>query len=111
MGTLVQEGWKKAAESAGLPLEVSGMKPMSHFAMRCDSPQAAHTYFTQAMLARGFLASPDFYATFAHSEKHVTKYLRSCEEVFGEIAVAIKEGTLQQKISGEAAKDGFKRYA
>ncbi len=111
MGTLVQDGWKQAAESAGLPLEVSGMKPMSHFTMKCDSPQAAHTYFTQEMLARGFLASPDFYATFAHTEKHVSKYLRSCEEVFGEIAASIKEGTLQQKISGEAARDGFKRYA
>ena len=111
MGTLVQDGWKRAAESAGLPLKVSGMKPMSHFAMRCDSPQAAHTYFTQTMLARGFLASPDFYATFAHSEKHVAKYLRSCEEVFGEIVGHIREGTLLQNISGEAARDGFKRYA
>ncbi|HLC76274.1 MAG TPA: aminotransferase class III-fold pyridoxal phosphate-dependent enzyme [Candidatus Peribacterales bacterium] len=111
MGTLVQDGWKKAAESAGLSLDVSGMKPMSHFAMKCDSPQAAHTYFTQAMLERGFLASPDFYATFAHTEKHVEQYLVSCTEVFAEIVKALKEGTLQTMIPGEAARAGFKRYA
>ena len=111
MGTLVQEGWKKAAASTGLQIDVEGMKPMSHFSIKCDQPQQAHTLFTQLMLERGFLASTDFYATYAHTNEHVSSYLQHVSEVFQIIADALKEGTLEDALKSAAAQAGFQRYA
>ena len=109
MGTLMQEGWKKAADDAGLTIEVTGMKPMSHFKVIAENPQAAHTLFTQEMLARGFLASTEFYATYAHTEEHVDSYLSAVREVFPVIADALKKGDVEERISGDIAIAGFKK--
>jgi len=110
LGGLMQEGWTKAAKEAGLPITVSGMKPMSHFSISCEEPQLAHTYFTQEMLKRGYLAGVDFYVTYAHTEEHIKKYLVDCAEVFKEIQKALADGTLKEKVGEDAASAGFKRY-
>ena len=106
----MQEGWTKAAKEAGLPITVSGMKPMSHFSISCEEPQLAHTYFTQEMLKRVYLAGVDFYVTYAHTEEHIKKYLVDCAEVFKEIQKALADGTLKEKVGEDAASAGFKRY-
>lgn len=111
MGEMVREGWKAAAKSAGLRVQVGGMKPMSHFEIKCENSQEAHTLFTKLMLEKGFLASTDFYATYAHTESHVRDYLDACREVFGVIAESLKSGNVKQMIEGSAAMAGFKRYA
>ena len=111
LGGLMQEGWIKAAKAASLPMVVSGMKPMSHFGIQCDEPQLTHTFFTQEMLKRGYLAGVDFYVTYAHTEEHIKKYLTDCGEVFTEIQKALEDGTLKEKVGTGAASAGFKRYA
>lgn len=82
IGTLVQEGWKAAAKSAGLSITVGGIPPLSHFAIADDASKEAQRAFTRAMLTKGFLADTGFYPTFAHNESHVTRYLKAVEEVF-----------------------------
>ncbi|MBI1812553.1 aminotransferase class III-fold pyridoxal phosphate-dependent enzyme [Candidatus Peregrinibacteria bacterium] len=109
MGTLVQEGWQKAAAQAELDLEVSGIKPLSHFSIRSDAGEAPRTLFTQLMLERGFLAHTNFYATYAHTEQHVSSYLQAVREVFPIIASALKKGTLEQMLRGPVAHAGFSR--
>jgi glutamate-1-semialdehyde aminotransferase len=109
MGTQVQEGWKKAASQCGLPIEVDGMKPMSHFSIETENPQPAYTLFTQEMLGRGFLASNQFYATYAHTEGHISSYLEAVQEVFPIISDALKKGDIEERISGGVAIAGFKK--
>lgn len=109
IGTLVQEGWKIAAANASLPLEISGIPPLGHFSIKVELGQAARTLFTQHMLDRGFLAGAAFYATYAHTEEHVSLYLKAAEEVFGICASALKRGSVEQELSGPVAHKEFRR--
>ncbi|MCI0577816.1 MAG: aminotransferase class III-fold pyridoxal phosphate-dependent enzyme [Chloroflexi bacterium] len=109
LGLLVQAGWRAAAERAGLPLEVGGMAPLSHFAFSGEQSQAARTLFTQLMLGHGFLASSAFYATYAHQDHHVEGYLEALAEVFAQVAKALAEGTVLARLNGPVAHSGFRR--
>ncbi|MDD4286958.1 MAG: aminotransferase class III-fold pyridoxal phosphate-dependent enzyme [Candidatus Peribacteraceae bacterium] len=109
IGTMVQEGWKRAAAEAGLQIEVDGIPPMSHFHVKEDNTTMTKTFFTQEMLERGFLAGGAFYATFAHSEQHVKAYLQACREVFPSLASALQSGTLSSLLKGPSAHAGFQR--
>jgi glutamate-1-semialdehyde 2,1-aminomutase len=111
IGETVQAGWKKAANEAGLALEVSGMAPLAHFSFKGQEAQAARTLFTALMLDRGFLATNSLYVTYAHRQEHVKRYLDALSEVFGEVAVAWQKRELEERLPGPVAHDGFKRLA
>ncbi len=109
IGAIVQQGWREAAARAGLGVEVSGMLPLSHLSFVGDKTQSVRTLFTQLMLERGFLAASGFYATYAHQDHHIEKYLKAVEEVFVILAESIGEGTLTEKLRGPVAHSGFRR--
>jgi glutamate-1-semialdehyde aminotransferase/spore coat polysaccharide biosynthesis protein SpsF (cytidylyltransferase family) len=109
MGTLVQDGWLRAAEQTGLHLHVGGIKPLSHFSFADEQAQVARTLFTQLMLEKSFLAGSSFYATFAHQEQHIQRYLEAVTEVFSRIAHFLEQGTLQEQLKGPLAHSGFHR--
>ena len=109
IGTLIQDGWKKAADSAGLSIHVDGIPPLSHFAVQADDPAQAHTFFVQSMLERGYLSGTVFYGTLAHTEKHVEDYLSAVTEVFVDLAKALEDGSLSEKLKGPTIHTGFHR--
>jgi glutamate-1-semialdehyde 2,1-aminomutase len=109
LGQMVQTGWRQAGDATELPVEVGGIYPLSHFAFQHEQSQAAHTLFTQIMLAKGFLASRAFYPTYAHRDEHVESYLAAVQEAFIMIAEAIKSTNLMAKLKGPIAHVGFKR--
>lgn len=109
IGQRVQEGWRQAAQRAGLCLEVGGLAPLSHFAFIDAASQAMHTLFTQVMLECGFLASKGFYATYAHQDEHIERYLAAVAETFALIAEACQHGTLHRMLQGPVAHSGFYR--
>lgn len=109
MGGLVQQGWRDTAKRSGLMIEVSGMKPMSHFVFKGDDDRAMATLFVQEMLQRGFLASLDFYASFAHTLEHVSGYLDACREVFTVVKNAKEHGQIEQLLKGPKSRAGFYR--
>lgn len=109
LGNLVQEGWTRIAAETGLEVEVGGIPPLSHFSFSGPEAQAVHTFFTQQMLGRGFLAGKGFYATFAHTEEHVAEYLTAACEVFAEIGGELERGTLLGRLAGPVAHSGFTR--
>jgi glutamate-1-semialdehyde 2,1-aminomutase len=108
-GEMVRNGWKLAAERAGLSIEIGGIAPMSHFALECEHGQAVHTLFTQIMLEKGFLAGKAFYATYAHKDHILEEYLQATQETFAILAVAIEHGTVMQMLQGPVAHTGFAR--
>lgn len=109
MGTLVQEGWKKAADAAGVHISVSGIAPLSHFGFEHEKKLEARTLFIQTMLEKGFLSSTDFYATYAHTDMHVQDYLAAVREAFAAIAKHLQAGTIAQALKGPVSHTGFKR--
>ncbi|MCE5308999.1 MAG: aminotransferase class III-fold pyridoxal phosphate-dependent enzyme [Acidobacteriales bacterium] len=109
MGRLVQEGWRSAAERAGLPVTVSGMPALSHFSINLANAQAVRTLFTQMMLDRGFLATNAFYAMYAHSTAQVEQYVAAVQEVFRELATAVECNGVDRLLRGPVAHAGFYR--
>ncbi|MDD5194078.1 MAG: aminotransferase class III-fold pyridoxal phosphate-dependent enzyme [Candidatus Omnitrophica bacterium] len=109
VGRLVQEGWRTLAAKHALKTEISGMLPLGHFSFQYDKPLELKTLFTQLMLAKGFLATNAFYASYAHKEEHVQKYLSAVGEAFAFIAKAIKKGNPAKFLKGPVCHSGFKR--
>ena len=67
------------------------------------------TLFTQEMLRRGILAGGVFYASYAHTDKHLKIYEKAVNEVFGVIARARKAGGVEKYLKGPIAHTGFQR--
>ncbi len=110
MGKRVQEGWKVQADAAELRLEIGGIYPMSHFAFENTQALACKTYFTQEMMARGYLAYTGFYASLAHTEEIVEAYLSACGDVFRQIAALLKKGDpVCDFVKGPICHSGFQR--
>jgi glutamate-1-semialdehyde 2,1-aminomutase len=107
IGRLVQEGWKSTAGLHGLTVGISGIPPLGHFTFDYPNDQAIRTLFTQEMLSRGFLATNAFYASYAHQEGHVNRYMKAVDEVFGLISKAIEKNEVEGLLHGPVAHAGF----
>jgi glutamate-1-semialdehyde 2,1-aminomutase len=109
IGARVQAGWLAAADRSGILIEVGGITPLGHFSFSYPNHHAIRTLFTQLMLERGFLATAAFYAMYAHTADHVEHYLAAVDEVFGVLAQAIEQQTVEQMLKGPVAHAGFRR--
>lgn len=109
IGKSIQAGWLKAADRAGLSINVMGIPPMGHFDFNYHNGLAIRTLFTKIMLGKGFLATNAFYATYAHQDEHVKSYLSAVEETFGLLAKAIEEDNVERLLNGPVAHSGFYR--
>lgn len=109
VGERVQGGWKTAGKRAGLRLSVGGIPPLSHFVFEDNDGPALLTLFAQEMLDRGYLASGQFYASYAHEPKHLDAYLAAVDEVFGLIAQAAQADDVSRRLRGPIKHSGFQR--
>jgi glutamate-1-semialdehyde 2,1-aminomutase len=109
IGENVQNGWREAADNAGLKIDVSDSPPLSHFSFKYENDLAISTLFTQEMLKRGFLAWTQFKPSYAHKDVHVEKYLENVQDVFYGIAKAIENGQVEKLLEGPVARRGFYR--
>jgi glutamate-1-semialdehyde aminotransferase len=108
-GQRVQAGWRRAAVETGLDIEVGGLAPLSHFSIGAPNSLAAATYFTQLMLDRGYLASSQLYASYAHAPQIIEEYLAAVGEAFAAIAEALRSGSLEARLRGPVKHSGFQR--
>src|SRR5262249_23052884 len=109
IGARIQDGWIDAARSASLPLHVSGISPLGHFAFDVPEAQEVRTLFTQMMLDRGIFATGSFYAMGAHTHAHGDRYLENVNAVFHDLRIAIDQKAVRQLLRGPVAHNGFKR--
>ena len=61
------------------------------------------------MLERGFLSGTALYVTLAHTEELVGRFEEALDEVFAEIAKALAEGSVKDRLNGPEAHSGFAR--
>ncbi len=109
MGEMVQEGWKDAAEKAGIDIHISGIYPLGHVAFEGENPLLFRTLYTQKMLELGFLANGSFYASYAHTEKDVKEFVEAVYEAFHFVKEAKESGEPEKYLKGEVCHGGFKR--
>ena len=81
-GEKAREAWQRSAGKKGLNIEISGIKPLSHFGFINNNPLLLKTLFTQHMLELGFLASNSLYSSFAHDDESVNKYIDALDDAF-----------------------------
>ena len=109
VGTMVQNGWKNAAEQSDLSIDIGGIPPLSHFSFQDPEAQAMKAYFIQRMVDEGILASTSFYSMYAHSLEHIEAYLEHVTTCFEEIQGLCTKGTLTDELRGSPAGTGFSR--
>ena len=104
VGRRVQDAWREAAQRTGLPVEVGGLiPPLSYLRFQVEQPLEVRTLYTRLMLERGFLASGDFYATFAHTDEQIEQFTQAIEDVFAVIAKKLAQSDGGPLIKGPAA--------
>jgi len=108
-GREIREGWKEAARASGLEIKTGGVDALPNFAVQCENPMSARTFFTQEMLKRGYLAVPAVYVTKAHTREMVAEYLSAVKEVFVLLADAVKTKCIDARLDGPVAHSGFTR--
>jgi glutamate-1-semialdehyde aminotransferase len=109
VGKAAMAGWRKAAAGAGLDVHVGGIEPLGHFSFVCEAPAAAATYFNQLMLDKGYIASTQLYASYAHEPAIVDAYVTACAEAFAAVADALQKGELFSRLRGPVKHSGFQR--
>ncbi|MDE1919363.1 MAG: aminotransferase class III-fold pyridoxal phosphate-dependent enzyme [Patescibacteria group bacterium] len=109
-GKKVRAGWTTLAKKYGLSITLGGVIPISSFSFQHGKDsQAMKTLFVQEMLDRGFLASNLYFASCAHTNAHIKKYLQAADESFRAIADAVAKGEVQKRLRGPVAHTGFAR--
>lgn len=109
VGRRVLDGWRDAAQAAGLRLHTDGIPALGHFTFDYENAQAMRSLFTQCLLEKGFLATAGFYATYAHTNRHVDEYLIAVREVFQRLRQALDRNSVEKELRGPVAHSGFKR--
>ncbi len=110
VGKKVREGWIRLAQKHELDIKLGGVVPISSFSFQYGKDsQAMKTLFVQEMLGRGFLATNMFFASCAHNDVHIHKYLKAVDETYAIIKEAIQSGTVRKKLRGPEAHTGFAR--
>jgi len=109
IGMRVQRGWEEAARRHALPVRIGGYPCLAHFVFQHPQADALRTLFTQQMLERGYLAGTGLYPTLAHDEGVTERYLEAINTVFGEVAEALSQDKVLERLRGPVAHSGFKR--
>ena len=109
IGSRFQKGLREVAKQAEVNVQVDGHPGLTRIVF--DHPQAAAlgTLLTVRMLAREILAGSGFYPSLAHTSEHVDRYLAAAGEVFSELAEAIQQNDIEERIGSPVRHSGFAR--
>ncbi len=109
LGTLVMDGWRELARRHGLEVGIGGRPASCQLSFVHPAQAELLTLLTTQMLARGFLAGGSCSLTWAHGEQHVARYLAALDEVFAELALAIRRNDIRARLAGPVKHATFKR--
>ena len=109
VGKKIQDGWILQANKHQLKIKISGIYALSHFTFEYKDSLKLKTLFTQLLLEEGFLATTAFYASYAHKEAEIIKYLKATDKAFAFLKKVMNNNTLQKHLKGPACDDGFRR--
>jgi len=109
-GRMIQEGWESAAARHGITVQVSGIPSLAHLQFMHQDGLALQTYFTQYMLAKGFLASGSAYSSYAYTPEIIGLYLSAVDQAFEQMGNCLKKGEdIKTYLQGPVKHSGFKR--
>lgn len=109
VGRQVKDIWDAAGKKHGLSVTSSEVLPLLFFSFKDGNGAVMKTLFVQEMLARGILATTQFYASYAHTDEHLQTYAKALDEVFALLGKAAREGNAKDLLEGPVAHSGFER--
>jgi len=109
IGRMIWQGWEKSAAKHNLDIKIEGPTALVNFTFNYDDKLVLKTLFTQEMRRRGFLAIPIVYVSLSHTANYVKKYLKTIDEVFGLMSLAIKNNNTKELLEGPVCHEGFRR--
>ncbi len=109
VGSRFAEGWRQLGRRHGVPSRATGHPAI--LSLGFDHPNAAAlgTLATTRMLDHGFLVGGSFYPSMAHELRHVDACLAGLDEVFVELAEAIRRDDVESRLPGGVRHTGFAR--
>ncbi len=108
-GELINKGWKDIAQKHGIPIQINGIPPLTSLTFKTEHPLEVQTFYTQEMLAKGYLLGAAVYTTAAYTDSIIAKFISDSDPVFSEIKESIKSGGIKSRLKGECKHSGFKR--
>jgi len=108
-GELINKSWNDLAQKHGLNIEISGIPPLTHLTFKADNPSEIQTFYTQEMLAKGYLLGASVYSTYAYSDGIIAKFISDSDTVFKSIQHLIKTGDIKKRLKGGCKHSGFRR--
>ena len=109
IGQLFRSGLLEVGRRHGVPVLVTGLGALLHISFDHPAAAALGTLQTVRMLAHGFLSGGGFYPTLAHEQRHVRAFLEAADVVYEELATAIQNSDIEQRIGGAVRHSGFAR--
>jgi glutamate-1-semialdehyde aminotransferase len=108
IGNKVRNGWERISDINHIQITVKGIPALSSYSFNQNN-LIYHTYVTQEMLKKGFLASDKFYASIAH-QNEIELYLEALNDVFHDLSKKIDDGVdIKSQLGGPVRHSGFER--
>jgi glutamate-1-semialdehyde 2,1-aminomutase len=108
-GEIIAQRWHELATAHGLPIRVSGLRPLASFSVGTLDPLVYKTLVTQEMLRAGFLATTAVYVCTEHSPSILDRYCAALDPVFALIAECEQGRDPRSLLHGPVAHSGFQR--
>ena len=108
IGSDVQQRWQHIADEVGLTISTGGLPALANFAVAGLDTAAVKTFIGQEMLAKGYLAGLNLYASIAHTPEILDAYVDALTPVLAQLAV-MDDATLKATLPNGTAQSGFQR--
>jgi glutamate-1-semialdehyde 2,1-aminomutase len=108
-GEMINKGREASAQKHGLKIKITGIPPLTHMDFQAENPMEIQTFYTQEMLARGYLLGASVYATYAYSDQIIAQFLADSDIVFAQIRKLVDAGDVKNHLKGGCKHSGFKR--
>lgn len=109
IGSQLSSGWLELGRHQGVPATAASRPEMAVLGFDHADANSLMTLFTRRMLERGILAGASFNPMLAHQPRHVERYLVAAGNVFPELAMAIEQGDIMQRIDSKPKHTLFAR--
>lgn len=98
-GDYILKKWKHTFKKYNITYTVNSFSSMPSFELKDKnfSSEAIHTYFTELMLKKGYLATNNISISYSHKKKNIDLYIKNFDKVIKQISRELKEGKLLLK--------------
>lgn len=108
-GRLIAKQWRRLADAYDLPINITGLPALISFGFNGKNALAYKTFITQEMLKKGYLATPTFYVSLAHTDRMLNGYFNDLESVFNTLSSCERGVDIYSLLEGPVCHGGFKR--